>query len=87
MGLVIITSIVVIYLLNEPGRRDVAAERQHEESVDRGAHTYVEFCLSCHGPEGNAGEGRQGVPLNTPDNQSDDPALGPEREEIIRTVI
>lgn len=87
MGLVIVASIVVIYLLNEPSRREAAADRHFVESVDRGAHTYVEFCLSCHGPEGNAGEGRLGVPLNTPQNMSDDPAVGPEREQIIRTVI
>ena len=87
MGLVIVASIVVIYLLNEPSRREVAAGSPFVESVDRGAHTYVEFCLSCHGPEGNAGEGRLGVPLNLPQNMSDDPAVGPEREQIIRTVI
>jgi mono/diheme cytochrome c family protein len=87
MGLVIIASITVVYLLYEPTRRDVAAERQVEISVDRGAHTYVEFCLVCHGPEGLAGEGRLGVPLNTPQNMTDDPVLGPEREHIIRTVI
>ena len=87
MGLVIVASIVVIYLLNEPNRRDTAAERQHETSVERGAELYVEYCLACHGPEGMAGEGRLGVPLNTSQNQSDDPAIGPEREDLIRETI
>lgn len=87
MGLVIVASIVVVYLLNEPNRRDTAAERQRETSVERGADTYVQFCVACHGPEGLAGEGRLGVPLNTPPNQSDDPVTGAEREEIIRDTI
>lgn len=87
LGLVIVISIVVVYLLNEERRRETAAERHHIESVDRGAHLYVDFCVSCHGPEGLAGEGRQGVPLNIPANSSDDPAVGPERERIIREVI
>jgi mono/diheme cytochrome c family protein len=87
MGLVIVASIVVVYLLNESNRREAAAERHTEISIDRGAHTYVEFCLSCHGAEGLAGEGRQGVPLNTPANMSTDLVLGAEREAIIREVI
>lgn len=87
MGLVIVASIVVVYLLNEPNRRETAAERQHETSVERGADTYVQFCVACHGPEGMAGEGRLGVPLNTAQNVSEDPVLGMEREEIIREAI
>lgn len=87
MGLVIVASIVVVYLLNEPNRRETAAERQHETSVERGAETYVQFCVVCHGPEGAAGEGRQGIPLNIPANESDDPVLGAEREEVIRETI
>src|SRR5690606_25138604 len=87
MGLVIVASIVVVYLLNEENRRDTAAERQLDTSIHRGADTYVQFCLECHGPEGNAGEGRLGVPLNTPQNVSDDPVVGPEREGIIRETI
>jgi mono/diheme cytochrome c family protein len=87
MGLVIVASIVVVYLLNEPNRRETAAERQHETSVERGAESYVQFCVACHGPEGMAGEGRLGVPLNTPQNQSDDVVVGAEREEVIRLAI
>jgi sulfur oxidation c-type cytochrome SoxX len=87
IGLVIVASIVVVYLLNEPNRREVAAERQLETSVHRGAETYVQFCLACHGPEGLAGEGRLGVPLNTPQNISDDPVVGVEREQIVRETI
>ncbi len=87
IGLVIVASIVVVYLLNEPNRRDTAAERQHETSVERGAETFVQYCVACHGPEGLAGEGRQGVPLNTPQNQTDDPVEGKEREAEIRETI
>src|SRR5690606_9447907 len=61
--------------------------RQQETSIHRGAETYVQYCLECHGPEGNAGEGRLGVPLNTAQNQSDDPVIGAEREQIIRETI
>lgn len=87
IGLVIVASIFVVYLLNEPNRRDAAAERQLDTSIHRGADTYVQYCLECHGAEGNAGEGRLGVPLNTPQNMSDDPVVGEEREEVIRLVI
>lgn len=87
MGLVIVISIVVVYLLNEESRRETAAERHFDTSVHRGAELYVDFCLSCHGGEGAAGEGRQGVPLNTAQNTSDDPVIGPEREGIIREAI
>lgn len=87
IGLAIVASIIVVYLLNEPNRRDAAAERQLETSVHRGAETYVQFCLACHGPEGMADEGRLGVPLNTPQNVSDDPVVGADREEIIRETI
>ncbi len=87
MGLVIVISIVVVYLLNEESRRETAAERHFDTSIHRGAELYVDFCLSCHGGEGAAGEGRQGVPLNTAQNTTEDPALAPAREQVIRDAI
>lgn len=87
IGLVIVATLVLVYMFNEPNRREVAAEEKVQESIARGTSLYIQYCVSCHGPEGLAGEGRQGVPLNTPQNQTTDPALGPEREQIIRRTI
>jgi sulfur oxidation c-type cytochrome SoxX len=90
IGLVIVATLVVIYLFNEPHRRDAAAEEKTEEAIHRGAQLFVQYCVPCHGPTGDgsaAGDGRIGVDLNTEQNQSDDPVVGPEREQIIRKTI
>lgn len=85
IGLVIIASLVVIYLFNEPHRRSSAEEEKLTESVDRGMAIFSQFCVECHGPDGSA-QGRRGIPLNLPANQ----ATGPEwdqREPVIRRAI
>lgn len=87
VGLVIVATLVLVYMFNEPNRRDVAAEEKVHDSIERGTALYIQYCVPCHGPAGLAGEGRQGVPLNTEQNQSTDPAIGPERETIIRQTI
>jgi mono/diheme cytochrome c family protein len=87
IGLVIVATLVVVYMFNEPNRRDTAAADKRDEKVERGVETFVQYCVACHGPEGKGGEGRLGVPLNTEQNQSDDPAIGPAREKVIRDTI
>jgi len=87
MGMVLISTIVLVYLFNEENRRDTEANAQVETSLHRAAETYASNCVACHGPEGLAGEGRQGIPLNTPDNQTTDPVLGEQRTEIIQETI
>jgi mono/diheme cytochrome c family protein len=87
MGLVVVATILVIYLFNEPNRRDAEAESQIDISVERGAEIYASNCVVCHGAEGQAGDGRIGIPLNTAQNQTTDPILGREREQVIRSAI
>jgi len=88
IGLVIVATLVMIYLFNEPHRRDVAAEEKTSDSIERGAEMFVQYCVPCHGPTGQgSNEGRIGAPLNTEQNQSTDPAIGPAREKVIHDTI
>ena len=86
IGLVIVATLVVVYMFNEPHRRDVASADKKTESVDRGVALFNQYCVPCHGPDGKA-EGRQGIPLNTEQNQSTDPAVGPDRMKVIENTI
>ena len=85
IGLVIVATFSVVYLFNEPNRRETAAEEKLEESALRGVEIYVANCVVCHGEDGMA-TGRQGVPLNTEQNQVTG-ALWDLREPIIRRTI
>ncbi|MAG35968.1 MAG: hypothetical protein CL878_06965 [Dehalococcoidia bacterium] len=69
--------LLIAYAVNEPGRQEAAAAQQHEFLVERGAHSYVSLCMSCHGLEGRGFlEGEAGVyigrPLNTGKFQIED---------------
>jgi mono/diheme cytochrome c family protein len=86
LGLVLIATVIMVYLFNEPNRRVSAEEEKIEESAMRGVDHYVQFCLQCHGEDGMA-TGRVGVPLNTPQNQTDNEVLWDQREEVIRRTI
>lgn len=86
IGLVIVATLVVVYLFNEPNRRDVASEDKIEESAERGVALYTQYCLQCHGEDGLA-QGRIGIPLNTAQNQEENPALWELREPVIRRTI
>ncbi|MGH9174434.1 MAG: c-type cytochrome [Vicinamibacterales bacterium] len=86
IGLVIVATFTVVYLFNEPNRRETAAEDKLQESAHRGIELYVQNCLVCHGENGLA-EGRQGIPLNTEQNQVADEALWELREPVIRRTI
>ncbi len=85
IGLVTVATFAVVYLFNEPNRRETAAQDKLDESAHRGVELYVSNCLVCHGEDGLA-TGRQGVPLNTPDNQVEG-ALWELREPVIRRTI
>ena len=64
--------LLIAYTANEPFRQGHAAERQLEFQVEAGAHTYVQYCLSCHGAQGRGfleNVGLPGKPLNRPDLQ------------------
>jgi mono/diheme cytochrome c family protein len=65
--------LLVAYGANEPFRQSAAAERQLDFAQHNGAHTYVQYCLSCHGAEGRGyleNVNLPGKPLNTPELQS-----------------
>jgi mono/diheme cytochrome c family protein len=64
--------LLIAYSVNEPFRQSHAAERQLELQVEAGAHTYVQYCLTCHGPSGRGfleNVGLPGKPLNRSDLQ------------------
>ena len=42
----------VAYGANEPFRQASARERQKEFAIEAGAHTYVQYCVACHGVSG-----------------------------------
>ena len=68
--------LLAAYGANEPFRQSAAAERQLEFAQHNGAHTYVQYCLSCHGAEGRGyleNVSLPGKPLNTPELQSTNP--------------
>ena len=79
LAMVVLTEgflLLIAYSANEPFRQTMAAERQLEHAQHNGAHTYVQYCLSCHGGRGqgyleNIDLG--GKPLNRPELQSTDP--------------
>lgn len=64
--------LLIAYAANEPFRQSHAAERQLELMVEVGSHTYIQYCLACHGPTGRGfleNVGLPGKPLNRPDLQ------------------
>lgn len=61
--------LLIAYGVNEPFRQTRAAETQLEIAQEVGAHTYVQYCLTCHGPQGRGyleNIGMPGKPLNAP---------------------
>lgn len=89
--------LMIAYAANEPARQEAAAEVQHHFLVERGAHSYVSLCMSCHGLEGRGFlEGGPGVyvgrPLNTgafqiedtPDNEE---AFQETRTHLYKTIL
>ena len=103
VGLVALATVLVVLLANEPNRRDQEEEEQQEVAIERAIHTYILNCVACHGPGGEGittpgeqGTGRIGLPLggNTEGgqraqalNQSQDPTVRQEREDIIRDAL
>lgn len=65
IGLTALATLLVIYLADEPNRREAEAQEQTEASLERAQATYNQFCVSCHGPGGRGylESGRIGYPL------------------------
>lgn len=72
VGLVALSTILVLYLADEGNRIEAEEEEQKEVAIERATENYLSLCMSCHGPAGEgyaAGDGRVGMPLNTSENQ------------------
>lgn len=52
VGLVALSTLMVVYLAAEPTRRDDETTEQGAVSVERGTELYITYCLQCHGPAG-----------------------------------
>ena len=61
VGLVGLATLMVVYLANEPNRREAEAEEQQHVAIERGIDTYVQYCVVCHGPAGEGFRGRRGL--------------------------
>lgn len=69
IGLVALSTILVLYAADEPNRIIEADHTQQDIEVERAIGNYIQYCLSCHGPAGEGYEeanrttGRVGAPL------------------------
>ncbi len=65
IGLTAMATLLVIYLADEPNRREAKAQEQTDASLERAMGTYTQYCVSCHGPAGRGflETGRIGYPL------------------------
>jgi plastocyanin/mono/diheme cytochrome c family protein len=101
IGLVVMATVLVVYLADEPVRRDSETTEQEALAIERGTSLYITYCLQCHGPSGYGAAGnddpkRIGARLNqdrametdtTPLFQSDDPVMQQRAEAYIRYSI
>ncbi len=101
IGLVALATVLVVYLADEPVRRDSETTEQEALAIERGTSLYITYCLQCHGPMGYGAAGdedpaRIGPRLNqdrnmdtetTPLFQSDDPVMQQRAEAYIRYSI
>ena len=68
--------LLIAYGVNEPFRATEAKDRQLEFSEENGGHTFVQYCMACHGAQGKGyleNVDLPGKPLNRSDLQSTDP--------------
>lgn len=52
VGLVALSTLMVVYLAAEPIRREDETSEQNTVSIERGTNLYITYCLQCHGPAG-----------------------------------
>jgi plastocyanin/mono/diheme cytochrome c family protein len=52
VGLVALSTLLVVYLAAEPSRRGDETTEQETVSIERGTSLYITYCLQCHGPAG-----------------------------------
>lgn len=67
--------LLIAYGANEPFRQAQSKEHQLEYMQEQGAHTFVQYCMACHGSQGQGyleNVDLVGKPLNRGDLQSTD---------------
>jgi plastocyanin/mono/diheme cytochrome c family protein len=62
IGLVALATVLVVYLADEPTRRESEAADQAHLSIERGTQLYITYCLQCHGPNGLGAAGGEDPP-------------------------
>jgi len=62
IGLVALATALVVYLADEPNRRDGQAGTQDHLAIERGTELYITYCLQCHGPAGLGNQGGEEPP-------------------------
>jgi plastocyanin/mono/diheme cytochrome c family protein len=97
VGLVALSTILVLVLADEDNRIAAEQEEQQAAQIERATANYLSLCMACHGPAGlgyTAGDGRIGFPLNTTENQQGVNAEGTPvsggmegRADLLRTTI
>jgi uncharacterized cupredoxin-like copper-binding protein/mono/diheme cytochrome c family protein len=103
VGLVALSTLLVIYLADEPNRMAAEVVEKDDVAIERGINTFVQNCVVCHGPAGEGysepgaeGTGRIGMPLGgdteqgraaTELNQSEDPVTRQQRHDLIVKTI
>jgi uncharacterized cupredoxin-like copper-binding protein len=103
VGLVALSTLLVVYLADENNRMSAEVQEKDEVAVERGIQTYISNCLVCHGPAGEGysepgaeGTGRIGMPLGgdtelglaaTERNQTTDPTARQERYDLIVATL
>lgn len=103
VGLVALSTLLVIYIADEPNRMAAEVVEQDEVAIERGISTFTQNCVVCHGPAGEGssepgaeGTGRIGAPLGgdtelgraaTELNQSEDEVVREERYNLITETI
>jgi plastocyanin/mono/diheme cytochrome c family protein len=68
IGLVALSTVLVLYTADENNRVDKQAEVQQDAAIERGTANFIQFCMACHGPAGeglmeNVNPKRLGLPL------------------------
>ncbi len=62
IGLVALATVLVVYLADEPNRRDGQAGTQDQLAIERGTELFIKYCLQCHGPAGLGAAGGEDPP-------------------------
>ncbi len=62
VGLVALATVLVVYLADDPTRRESEASEQNHLAIERGTELYITYCLQCHGPYGLGAAGGENPP-------------------------